>query len=93
MEFKIDAVDQNARATTIKTLHSEIKTPIFMPVGTAAAVKSLDAVDMIEILDAPIILANTYHLSDTIDTIADHAPISGSNDETTINNIKAITSP
>jgi queuine tRNA-ribosyltransferase len=33
-----------------------------MPVGTAAAVKSLDAVDMTEIIDAPIILGNTYHL-------------------------------
>ncbi len=62
MEFKIDALDGKARATTIKTLHSEIKTPIFMPVGTAAAVKSLDARDLIDILDAPIILANTYHL-------------------------------
>jgi queuine tRNA-ribosyltransferase len=62
MEFKIDAVDGRARAATIKTDHSEIKTPIFMPVGTAAAVKSLDAVDLMEILDAKIILANTYHL-------------------------------
>lgn len=62
MEFKIDKTDSNARACTIKTAHSEIKTPIFMPVGTAAAVKSLDAVDMTEILDAPIILGNTYHL-------------------------------
>ncbi|NPA88223.1 MAG: tRNA guanosine(34) transglycosylase Tgt [Epsilonproteobacteria bacterium] len=62
MDFKIDAVDNKARACTIKTAHSEIKTPIFMPVGTAAAVKSLDAIDMTEILDAPIILGNTYHL-------------------------------
>ena len=62
MKFKIDAIDGEARATTIKTLHSEIKTPIFMPVGTVGAVKSLDAIDMMEILDAPIILGNTYHL-------------------------------
>ncbi len=62
MEFKVEAVDGNARACSIITLHGEIKTPIFMPVGTAAAVKSLDAVDMTEILDAPIILGNTYHL-------------------------------
>jgi queuine tRNA-ribosyltransferase len=47
MEFKIDAVDGRARAATIKTDHSEIKTPIFMPVGTSAAVKSLDAIDSI----------------------------------------------
>jgi len=62
MKFNIDAIDYNARACTIVTEHSEIKTPIFMPVGTAAAVKSLDASDMTEILDTPIILANTYHL-------------------------------
>jgi len=62
MKFEINAVDGKARATTIKTEHSEIKTPIFMPVGTVGAVKSLDAVDMTEILDAPIILGNTYHL-------------------------------
>ena len=62
MEFTIDGVDGKARACSIKTDHSEIKTPIFMPVGTAAAIKSLDAIDMMEILDAPIILANTYHL-------------------------------
>jgi len=62
MEFRIDAIDTKARATTIKTAHSEIKTPIFMPVGTVGAVKSLDAIDLIDILDAPIILGNTYHL-------------------------------
>jgi len=62
MKFTIDAVDNKARACTIKTDHSEIKTPIFMPVGTVGAVKSLDAIDMTEILDAPIILGNTYHL-------------------------------
>ena len=62
MEFRIDNVDNRARACTIKTLHSEIKTPIFMPVGTVGAVKSLDAIDMMDILDAPIILGNTYHL-------------------------------
>jgi len=62
MEFKIEAIDKKARAGTIKTAHSEIKTPIFMPVGTLAAVKSLDAVDLENILDAKIILANTYHL-------------------------------
>ncbi|PSM52653.1 queuine tRNA-ribosyltransferase [Campylobacter blaseri] len=62
MLFKIDKKDKNARACTIKTAHSTIQTPIFMPVGTVGAVKSLDAIDMIEILDAKIILANTYHM-------------------------------
>ncbi|WP_457561023.1 tRNA guanosine(34) transglycosylase Tgt [Caminibacter sp.] len=62
MEFRVEAVDGRARACEIKTAHGIIKTPIFMPVGTAAAVKSLDAIDMMEVLDAPIILGNTYHL-------------------------------
>ncbi|TWO21802.1 tRNA guanosine(34) transglycosylase Tgt [Campylobacter hyointestinalis] len=62
MNFKIDKTDGNARACTIKTAHSTIQTPIFMPVGTLGAVKSLDAIDLKEILDTKIILANTYHL-------------------------------
>ncbi|MRI58878.1 MAG: tRNA guanosine(34) transglycosylase Tgt [Epsilonproteobacteria bacterium] len=62
MEFRIDATDGSARATTITTKHSTIKTPIFMPVGTAASVKALDTKDLTQILDTQIILANTYHL-------------------------------
>ncbi len=62
MKFKIDKTCGNARACTIETAHSTILTPVFMPVGTVGAVKSLDATDMSEILDAKIILANTYHM-------------------------------
>ncbi|WP_279062451.1 tRNA guanosine(34) transglycosylase Tgt [Campylobacter lanienae] len=62
MEFKIDKISQNARACTIKMAHGVIQTPVFMPVGTLGAIKSLDAIDMGEILKAKIILANTYHL-------------------------------
>ncbi|CUU78696.1 tRNA guanosine(34) transglycosylase Tgt [Campylobacter hyointestinalis] len=62
MNFKIDKTDGNARACTLKTAHSTIQTPIFMPVGTLGVVKSLDAIDLKEILDTKIILANTYHL-------------------------------
>ncbi len=62
MDFKITHEDGNARVCTIKTAHSAFETPIFMPVGTAAAVKSLDARDLSEILGANIVLANTYHL-------------------------------
>lgn len=61
MNFKIDKTDGTARATTIKTAHSEILTPVFMPVGTAGVVKSLDSSD-IKMLGAKIILANTYHM-------------------------------
>ena len=62
MKFSIDAIDGKARATTIKTLHSTIKTPVFMPVGTVGSVKALDSFDMLEILKTDIILANTYHM-------------------------------
>lgn len=62
MQFQIDKTDGRARACTIKTAHSTIQTPVFMPVGTAGSVKSLDAKDMSELLGAQIILGNTYHL-------------------------------
>jgi len=62
MEFKIENIDGKARACTIKTEHSTIKTPIFMPVGTNASIKALDMKDMTDILNTNIILANTYHL-------------------------------
>ena len=62
MEFQIDKTDKNARACTIKTAHSTIRTPVFMPVGTVGAVKALDAIDMQKILTPEIILGNTYHL-------------------------------
>ncbi|WP_457595357.1 tRNA guanosine(34) transglycosylase Tgt [Hydrogenimonas sp.] len=62
MNFTIDATDGAARAATLQTAHSTIRTPVFMPVGTSAAVKALDTVDMREHLDTQILLANTYHL-------------------------------
>jgi len=62
MEFTLNATSKNARAGTIKTAHSTIKTPVFMPVGTVGSVKSLDANDVLNILGAEIILANTYHM-------------------------------
>ncbi|QDF30103.1 tRNA guanosine(34) transglycosylase Tgt [Halarcobacter anaerophilus] len=62
MEFKIDGKSYNkARACTIKTAHSTIQTPVFMPVGTQATVKALDANDLLD-MGAKIILGNTYHL-------------------------------
>ncbi len=50
-----------ARTGVIKTAHSEIETPVFMPVGTRGTVKALTQ-EMLETLDARIILGNTYHL-------------------------------
>lgn len=62
MQFHIDKTDGKARATTIQTAHSTIQTPVFMPVGTVAAVKALDAIDLQTVLKPEIILGNTYHL-------------------------------
>lgn len=60
-EVKNTAKDSLARTGTLKTPHGEIKTPVFMPVGTKASVKTLSQEDL-EKLDAQIILSNTYHL-------------------------------
>ena len=62
MKFTLQKTDKKARACEIVTQHSTIQTPVFMPVGTNASIKGLDMVDMREILDTKIILANTYHL-------------------------------
>ena len=59
--FNIEAQSKNARAGVLQTPHGEIKTPIFMPVGTRASVKTLDSLDLYN-LKAQIILGNTYHL-------------------------------
>jgi queuine tRNA-ribosyltransferase len=51
----------NARQGVLHTPHGDVPTPVFMPVGTAGAVKAMSA-ESLEALDARIILANTYHL-------------------------------
>src|SRR3989339_1093385 len=50
-----------ARAGVLHTEHGDISTPVFMPVGTQATVKTLDQTDLLT-LDPKIILANNYHL-------------------------------
>jgi queuine tRNA-ribosyltransferase len=64
MDFKIKVSDSgsNARAGVIKTDHGEIKTPIFMPVGTAGSVKAVHQRELKDDVKAQIILGNTYHL-------------------------------
>ena len=51
-----------ARRGMIHTPHGDIQTPIFMPVGTQATVKSLTPEELKEEVKAQIILSNTYHL-------------------------------
>lgn len=64
MDFKLEKKDINskARAGTITTAHGEIKTPIFMPVGTAGTVKGVHQHEIKDDIKAQIILGNTYHL-------------------------------
>ena len=64
MNFNITKKDKNsnARSGIFKTDHGEIKTPIFMPVGTAGTVKSVSQRDLEDQIKAQIILGNTYHL-------------------------------
>ncbi len=59
--FRLDAVDGAARTGVLHTPRGEIRTPAFMPVGTAATVKAL-TVDQVRATGADIILGNTYHL-------------------------------
>lgn len=61
--FELQHIDKNtgARAGVIHTDHGDIETPIFMPVGTQATVKTLDSLDL-KNLNAQIILGNNYHL-------------------------------
>jgi len=51
-----------ARRGIIHTPHGDIQTPVFMPVGTQATVKSMTPEELKEIVKAEIILSNTYHL-------------------------------
>jgi len=64
MDFILEKCDAGsaARAGVIKTDHSLIPTPIFMPVGTAGSVKGVHQHELKTEVDAPIILGNTYHL-------------------------------
>lgn len=64
MQFTISNKDKNsnARAGEITTAHGNIKTPIFMPVGTAGSVKAVHQRELEEDIQAQIILGNTYHL-------------------------------
>ncbi|NTW35239.1 MAG: tRNA guanosine(34) transglycosylase Tgt [Syntrophobacteraceae bacterium] len=63
MEFHVLQRDHTsqARRGRLITCHGSIETPVFMPVGTQATVKSLSP-DELAILNAEIILGNTYHL-------------------------------
>lgn len=64
MTFELQCTDRASEARTglITTDHGQIKTPIFMPVGTAGTVKGVHFSELVEQVKAQIILGNTYHL-------------------------------
>tara|TARA_Y100000589_G_scaffold329692_1_gene377004 strand:- start:761 stop:1891 length:1131 start_codon:yes stop_codon:yes gene_type:complete len=64
MHFDISHQDKNssARAGEFHTDHGVVKTPIFMPVGTAGTVKGVHQRELKQDIEAEIILGNTYHL-------------------------------
>ncbi|MDQ2818004.1 MAG: tRNA guanosine(34) transglycosylase Tgt [Candidatus Eremiobacteraeota bacterium] len=60
MNFELTAVDGLARAGMLRTPHADIETPVFMPVGTQAAVKTLVPDDLCA-CGTRMLLANAYH--------------------------------
>ena len=62
IKWDLTATDGEARAGTLRTRRSVIETPVFMPVGTQAAVKGVRFEWLEEEIDARVILGNTYHL-------------------------------
>ncbi|HEX3023610.1 MAG TPA: tRNA guanosine(34) transglycosylase Tgt, partial [Chitinophagaceae bacterium] len=64
LQFQVEATDSNckARAGKMITDHGEIRTPVFMPVGTVGSVKAVTQQQLELDVQAQIILGNTYHL-------------------------------
>ena len=60
-EIKCKDAKTSARTGVLKTAHGEIKTPVFMPVGTQATVKTISNDELLG-AGAQVILSNTYHL-------------------------------
>ena len=60
-DIKHKSSDGRARTGTLHLPHGDVRTPVFMPVGTNATVKAMPK-DFLEEIDFDIILANTYHL-------------------------------
>ncbi|WP_409410582.1 tRNA-guanine transglycosylase, partial [Brevundimonas sp.] len=58
--YQITATEGRARTGVLKTARGDIRTPAFMPVGTAATVKAM-TVDQVKATGADILLGNTYH--------------------------------
>ena len=60
--FKVLAKDGNAKRGELTTVHGKIQTPVFMNVGTAAAIKGAVATEDLQQIKTQVELSNTYHL-------------------------------
>ncbi len=61
-EYKIVAEEGRAKSATFETVHGTVETPVFMNVGTAAAIKGAVSTEDLERIGTQIELSNTYHL-------------------------------
>src|ERR1700704_1438610 len=73
MKFAVHATDGAARAGTLELAHGKVETPVFMPVGTYGAVKTVSPAELAE-NGTRIVLGNTFHLwlRPGLETIAAH---------------------
>lgn len=60
--FKVLKRFNRCRAATLTLPHGNVRTPVYMPVGTKGAMKGLTSENMSELIDCDIMLCNTYHL-------------------------------
>src|SRR5258706_2519940 len=61
MKFTVHATDGAARAGTLELSRGNVETPVFMPVGTYGAVKTMSPAELVE-NGTRIVLGNTFHL-------------------------------
>lgn len=62
MEYKVLKIDRKAKRAEMKTVHGTIQTPVFMNVGTVAAIKGAVSTDDLREIGCQVELSNTYHL-------------------------------
>ncbi len=62
--FQTGVTDKHSAARTgvLTTDHGQIHTPIFMPVGTGASIKGVSSAELLSVVQAQVVLSNTYHL-------------------------------
>ena len=62
MKYEIKALDKRAKSATMETIHGIVETPLFMNVGTVAAIKGAVSTDDLKEIGCQVELSNTYHL-------------------------------